>query len=116
MSQRKIVLIGERDLAKRAHAGIEASLGIFQREVDPTLTFRWVSTAEINATSLERNLASATGIWCTPGSPYENTAGALQAIRFAREQRRAFFGTCGGFQHALMEFCQNVLGRAAVHE
>lgn len=116
MSHREIVLIGERDLAKRAHAGIEASLGIFQREVDPTLTFRWVSTVEIAATPLERSLASATGIWCTPGGPYESTAGALQAIRFAREQRRAFLGTCGGFQHALMEFCQTVLGRTAAHE
>jgi CTP synthase (UTP-ammonia lyase) len=37
-------------------------------------------------------------------------AGALRAIRFAREHRRPFLGTCGGFQHALIEFARNVLG------
>lgn len=39
-------------------------------------------------------------------------AGALTAIRFARENRRPFLGTCGGFQHAVVEFARNVLGWA----
>jgi CTP synthase (UTP-ammonia lyase) len=116
MVLREIVLIGERDLSKRAHAGIEASIALFQRDFDPTLTFRWVPTAEVAASTPAQSLGSATGIWCVPGSPYESTDGALQAIRFARENQRVFFGTCGGFQHALMEFCQNVVGRNAAHQ
>ncbi len=91
-------------------------MALFQRDVDPTLAFRWVTTAEVEAGTPERMLGSAAGMWCVPGSPYESTDGALQAIRYAREQRRAFLGTCGGFQHALMEFCQNVLGGRAAHE
>jgi CTP synthase (UTP-ammonia lyase) len=54
------------------------------------------------------------GIWCVPASPYANTGAALSAIRFAREQDRPFLGTCGGFQHALLEFAQNVLGMPQV--
>lgn len=50
------------------------------------------------------------GFWCVPGSPYRDTDGALRAIRFAREQRRPFLGTCGGFQHAVLEYARNVLG------
>jgi CTP synthase (UTP-ammonia lyase) len=34
----------------------------------------------------------------------------LRAIRFAREQQRPFLGTCGGFQHAVLEYARNVLG------
>ena len=49
-------------------------------------------------------------MWCVPGSPYHSAEGALAAIRFAREKRRVFLGTCGGFQHALIEFARNVLG------
>ena len=30
--------------------------------------------------------------------------GALRAIRFARETGRPFLGTCGGCQHAILEF------------
>jgi CTP synthase (UTP-ammonia lyase) len=36
--------------------------------------------------------------------------GALEAIRHARESRLPFLGTCGGFQHALVEFARNVAG------
>ena len=39
--------------------------------------------------------------------------GALAAIRWVRETKRPFLGTCGGFQHALIEFARNVAGLAA---
>jgi CTP synthase (UTP-ammonia lyase) len=48
-----------------------------------------------------------------PGSPYENIEGALTAIRYARENGVPFLGTCGGFQHAVIEFARNVLGICA---
>lgn len=38
--------------------------------------------------------------------------GVLNVIRFARENRLPFLGTCGGFQHALIEFARNVCGIA----
>jgi CTP synthase (UTP-ammonia lyase) len=116
MESRQIALIGDRNPAVRAHQGIEASLALFQREVDPDLRFAWVGTASISAGSVDGLLADATGIWCVPASPYESTEGALLAIRHARETRKVFLGTCGGFQHALMEFARNVLGRAAEHQ
>jgi CTP synthase (UTP-ammonia lyase) len=34
----------------------------------------------------------------------------MTAIRFAREQGYPFLGTCGGFQHALIEYARSVLG------
>jgi len=39
----------------------------------------------------------------------------LAAIRFARTSRRPFLGTCGGFQHALIEYAEAVWGIAAAH-
>ena len=116
MRPRKIALIGERDPAKRAHQGIEASLALFQRDVDRDLSYSWIDTAALTPESGDRILADSTGVWCVPGSPYNSTAGALLAIRHAREARKTFLGTCGGFQHALMEFAQSVLGRVAEHE
>jgi CTP synthase (UTP-ammonia lyase) len=116
MKTRKIVIIGERDPAIRAHQGIEASLALFHRDVDPRLSFSWVNTVTVTAGTVDAVLKDATGIWCAPGSPYESTAGALLAIRHARCAKKAFLGTCGGFQHALMEFAQNVLGHEAEHQ
>ena len=41
---------------------------------------------------------------------------ALDAVRWAREGGHPFLGTCGGFQHALLEFSRNVAGiRDAEH-
>jgi CTP synthase (UTP-ammonia lyase) len=57
-------------------------------------------------------LAGFAGVWCVPASPYASADGALAAIRFARESGRPFLGTCGGFQHALLEYARNVLGHA----
>jgi CTP synthase (UTP-ammonia lyase) len=111
----RIALIGERDPAKQAHLGIEASLALYRREVDPQLDYEWVNTAAITAGSAEDVFRDTTGIWCTPGSPYESTEGALRSIQQARTGAKAFLGTCGGFQHALMEFAQNVLHRPAEH-
>jgi CTP synthase (UTP-ammonia lyase) len=36
--------------------------------------------------------------------------GALRAIQFARTSNRPFLGTCGGFQHAVVEYARSVLG------
>jgi CTP synthase (UTP-ammonia lyase) len=50
------------------------------------------------------------GIWVAPGSPYQNTEGALWAITHARTSQTPFLGTCGGVQHALLEYARDVLG------
>ena len=56
------------------------------------------------------------GAWCVPGSPYVSEAGALEGIRFARESGMPFLGTCGGCQHAILEYARNELGiRDAEH-
>ena len=39
--------------------------------------------------------------------------GALNGIQFAREPGVPFLGTCGGFQHMLIEFARSVLGLTA---
>jgi CTP synthase (UTP-ammonia lyase) len=69
----------------------------------------WIATPDA-----ERHpgaLAGFDGIWMVPGSPYESMAGGLAAARCARETPVPFLGTCGGFQHALLEFARDVCGR-----
>jgi CTP synthase (UTP-ammonia lyase) len=55
-------------------------------------------------------LQSYDGIWCVPGSPYASMDGTLHAITLARQHHIPFLGTCGGSQHALIEYARNVLG------
>lgn len=51
------------------------------------------------------------GVLLAPGGPYLDMDGALAAVRHAREHGIPFVGACSGFQHAIIEFARNVLGR-----
>jgi CTP synthase (UTP-ammonia lyase) len=104
----RIALIGDYDPSVPSHQAIPMALKRAGDECSQSVEFDWVGTDTI--TDAAAQLAEAHAIWCVPASPYRSTAGALAAIRFARETGRPFLGTCGGFQHALLEYAQNVLG------
>ena len=104
-----IALVGDRDDNVLAHRAIPQALEIANRSRKVPVAHNWIHTTELN-TSVKDVLAPYSAIWCVPASPYENMDGALSAIRYARETERPFLGTCGGFQHALIEYFRNVLG------
>ncbi|KAF2390676.1 CTP synthase C-terminal region-related (seleno)protein [Pseudomonas frederiksbergensis] len=105
----RIALIGDYDPQVTAHQAIPIALGMAAEHSDLDVQFQWLATDQINAAT---PFNTFDGFWCVPASPYRNTDGALRAIRFAREQQRPFLGTCGGFQHAVLEYARNVLGWA----
>lgn len=102
-----IALIGDHDPQITAHRAIPIALELASRPAGHGVSFQWLATDLITDAT---PLADFDGIWCVPGSPYRNENGALHAIRFAREQRRPFLGTCGGFQHAVLEYARHVMG------
>jgi CTP synthase (UTP-ammonia lyase) len=103
----RIALIGDYDLQVTAHQAIPIALGMAAEALQLDVQFRWLATDQISANT---PLQDFDGFWCVPGSPYRDMDGALRAIRFAREQQRPFLGTCGGFQHAVLEYARHVLG------
>lgn len=105
----RVGLIGDYDAGITAHQAIPEALRLAAQECDVTLEFEWVATDEITGA---QRISQFAGLWCVPGSPYRSVDGALRAIRFARESGRPFLGTCGGFQHAVIEYARNVLGWA----
>jgi CTP synthase (UTP-ammonia lyase) len=100
-----LTLVGERSESIPAHLGIDACVRLAQAELE--LDVRWVRTDD---DALGARLERSTGVWLVPGSPYASMAGALRAVRWARERDVAFLGTCGGFQHAVLEFARHVGG------
>ncbi|MBC3271930.1 CTP synthase [Pseudomonas sp. SWRI81] len=109
----RIALIGDYDPQVTAHQAIPVALERIAEDRRHTVQFEWLATDQIHA---DTALDPYDGFWCVPASPYKSEQGALRAIRFAREQGRHFLGTCGGFQHAILEYSRNVLGWTdAVH-
>ena len=106
----QIALVGDRSDSVLAHRAIPLALERARVGGAPGVSWQWLATRDLKNPATD--LQTFSGVWAVPGSPYENTNGVLDAIRWARETRRPFLGTCGGFQHALLEFARNVLGFA----
>lgn len=107
----RIGLIGDYNAEVKAHVAIPKALALAGQSNGCNITPSWIHTSSITE-PLDSTLAVFDGLWCVPASPYASMDGALRAIRFARETHRPFLGTCGGFQHAVLEFARNVLGQA----
>ena len=103
----KVGLIGDFDSSVPAHQAIPWALTSAGDECGVQVAVEWVPTDEIRGTG---RLSRFDGIWCVPASPYRSMDGALLGIRYARESKVPFLGTCGGFQHAVIEYARNVLG------
>jgi CTP synthase (UTP-ammonia lyase) len=107
----RIAIAGDRSETNPTHVGTEASLRHAAVELGIETEFEWIATAALSSASASE-LAGFDGALIAPGSPYRSMEGALRAIRIARESDLAMLGTCGGFQHMLIEFARSVLGVA----
>ncbi len=61
-------------------------------------------------TAAQHDYRLFSALWCAPGSPYKSLDGALTGVRYARENKVPLLGTCGGFQHVILEYARNVMG------
>jgi CTP synthase (UTP-ammonia lyase) len=105
----RIALVGDFNPGVIAHQAIPRAIALAAKSVGDTVEGVWTGTAQITSAAV---LDGFDGIWCVPASPYASMNGALTAIRLARETGRPFLGTCGGFQHAIVEYARHVLGWA----
>ncbi len=114
-SNLRIGVIGDYRTQNISHVATGAAMQHAAQTLGVIANVSWLPTDALHPPLAI--LDSFDGLLCAPGSPYASMDNALAAIRHARENDRAFLGTCGGFQHAVIEFARNVLGMAdAEHE
>ncbi|GLX70516.1 CTP synthase C-terminal region-related (seleno)protein [Paenibacillus glycanilyticus] len=105
----RIGLIGDYDPEVKAHVAIPLAIELAANELGLQTNVEWIATPSLD-NDCERRLANYQALWTVPASPYASMQGAINGIRFARENRIPFLGTCGGFQHMIIEFARNVVG------
>lgn len=111
----RIGVMGERDNGFPPHYALDAAVEHSASRLSLPVELSWLATAAISANP-ERVLSGCCGLWAAPGT-LASIDGALAGIKFARERSIPFFGTCGGLQHAVLEFAKHVLNYAdAAHE
>lgn len=107
-----IAIIGDRLSGFEPQDAISGALSDAATQLGhPAPEVRWIPT-ELLAAMGNGILDGASAVWCAPGGPFRNLEGALLGIRWARESRVPFLGTCAGFQHGVIEYARNVLGRS----
>ncbi len=102
----KVGLIGDYKKSVTAHQAIPTALKLAADQIGTPVEFKWLHSNELQQSQLPDYAA----LWCVPASPYENTENVLQAIKFARHENVPFLGTCGGYQHAALEYVRHELG------
>ncbi|WP_285107949.1 hypothetical protein [Promicromonospora sp. MEB111] len=106
MSPARIALVGDRSTAVRAHERIPQIAARYD-DVD----LHWLATTDL----VPHEAAAFDGVWVVPGSPYADEDRVIDAIRAARTGGVPLLGTCGGYQHMVLELARNVAGLAARH-
>jgi CTP synthase (UTP-ammonia lyase) len=101
-----VALIGEFTPTFEPHISTASAIEHSRRLLKSEIEAEWVSTEDIDEHLFNRFCA----VWIAPGSPYKNMQKTLWAIKYARENQIPCFGTCGGFQHLVIEYARNVLG------
>jgi CTP synthase (UTP-ammonia lyase) len=104
-AMRYVALLGEFTPTFKPHVATNAAIKHTCAALDLRVEGEWVSTQHIDHSLFSRYA----GIWVAPGSPYKNLERTLWAIKHARTNNIPCFGTCGGFQHMVLEYARNVL-------
>lgn len=109
----RLALVGDRSPNVRSHQRVPGLLAALRERHGLPVDAYWIPTPDAEQPGAVDGFDA---VWLLPGSPYASEAGALGAVRTAREQGIPFLGTCGGFQHALLEYARHVCGlRGARH-
>ena len=103
----RIALVGDYNADVITHQAIPLAIDDAAAVLDLAVEYVWLATEDIKSAD---DLADYHALWLVPASPYRNMEGALTAVRYARENSLPFLGTCGGFQHAIVEYARNVMG------
>ncbi|MBV8887096.1 MAG: hypothetical protein JO235_24310 [Chroococcidiopsidaceae cyanobacterium CP_BM_RX_35] len=109
MKSIKVAVVGDYDPQFPPQATLGAALRHAASVLDLKVTETWIPTETLAEHNVSAILQGFDGIFGGPGDVHE-LEGTLRGIRFARENNKPYFGTCAGFQYAVIEFARNVLG------
>jgi CTP synthase (UTP-ammonia lyase) len=103
----KIGVIGDYHPQYPSHLATEDALMHSSRKLGIDIEQEWIPTASIME-RLDAIASAYSGYWVAPGSP-DSVENVYHLIQYAREKLIPLIGTCGGFQHLLVEYARNSL-------
>jgi len=77
---------------------------------DTRIHLRFIDSEQITPATVASLMQDVNGILVPGGFGGRGIPGKIEAIRYAREQKKPFFGICLGMQLCVVEFARNVCG------
>lgn len=104
---KKLAIIGDFNPNSHTHQATNQAIFHSSQFLNKKILYDWISTddAENNFSEI---IQQYTAFWIAPGL-HKNMNGTLRIIEYARRNIIPTLGTCGGFQHMIIEFARNVL-------
>ncbi|WP_143310849.1 CTP synthase C-terminal region-related (seleno)protein [Chitinophaga vietnamensis] len=104
----RVGIVGDFDPASYTHKATTNALVHAGAALRLTMSTDWIPTDQI-IRRFRSIIQRYDAFWIAPGSPYKDFNGVLKLINHARRNHVPVLGTCGGFQHMVIEFARNVL-------
>ncbi|MBD7915173.1 CTP synthase [Clostridium sp. Sa3CUN1] len=106
----KIALVGKYVELHDAYISIVEALNHGGLANDSNVEIKWINAEEVNEKNSEELLGDCHGILVPGGFGDRGIEGKIEAIRYARVNKKPFLGICLGMQCSVIEFARNVLG------
>lgn len=105
----RIALVGKYVDLKESYKSLNESLVHGGIANDCHVKIEFVDSQDVETKGAEAMLGSMDAVLVPGGFGVRGTEGKIQAVRYAREKRKPFFGICLGLQMAVIEYARHVL-------
>ncbi|XP_077153695.1 CTP synthase 1 isoform X2 [Ranitomeya variabilis] len=115
-----IALVGKYTTFSDSYASVIKALEHSALAINHRLEIKYIDSADLEPSTLQQEpvryheawqkLCSSDGVLVPGGFGVRGTEGKIQAISWARKQKKPFLGVCLGMQLAVVEFAREILG------
>ncbi len=105
----KIAFVGKYLDLKEAYKSLTEAFIHAGANLNTKVELLWVDSEDLEKNTSFKALEEADAILVAGGFGERGIKGKMEAIKYARENKKPFLGICLGMQLALMEFASNVL-------
>ncbi len=105
----KIALVGKYVELHDAYISVVEALSHGGYANDCIIEMKWINAEEVARYNSDEIFSDVNGILVPGGFGDRGIEGKIEAIRWARENKKPLFGICLGMQCSVIEFARNVL-------
>ncbi len=105
-----IALVGKYVELHDAYISVVEALNHGGYTKGTAVDIKWINAEDVTAESADKLFKDIDGILVPGGFGDRGVEGKIEAIRWARENKKPFLGICLGMQCSVIEFSRNVLG------